>query len=71
MRGTTLARRCPDVSVLARLGLFPNTSSDATLLRPTLEAAAEAVTPEETTIREDMEHLGIEPLFVRGVSDAV
>ena len=58
--------------VLTRPGLFLNTSSDATLLRPTLEAGATAPeSPAEDLMREDAERLGIEPLFVRGVSDAV
>lgn len=58
--------------VLARPGLFLNTSSDATLLRATLEAAAEtAVTLDEATMRSDSMALGIEPLFVRGISDEV
>ena len=61
--------------VLARPGVFLNTSSDATLLRPTLEAiaavAGSPAAPDEATMRTDAEALGIEPLFVRGVSDAV
>lgn len=61
--------------VLARPGIFLNTSSDATLLRATLEAAAAA--PEapaadvEAGLPEDIARLGIEPLFVRGVSETV
>ena len=58
--------------VLSRPDTFLNTSSDATLLRPTLEAAAATVSsPSEDAMREDVHALGIEPLFVRGVSDAV
>ncbi|MDE0064748.1 MAG: aldo/keto reductase [Gammaproteobacteria bacterium] len=58
--------------VLSRPGLFLNTSSDATLLRPTLQAAAEAaVAPDERAMLSDSEALGIEPLFVRGTSDEV
>ena len=58
--------------VLSRPGLFLNTSSDATLLRPTLEAAAEvAESPDEEAMQGDCAALGIEPLFVRGVSDEV
>ena len=58
--------------VLSRPGLFLNTSSDATLLRPTLEAAA-AVSdaPDDSAMQQDVTGLGIEPLFVRGESDAV
>ena len=58
--------------VLSRPGVFLNTSSDTTLLRPTLEAAGTAPeSPPEAAMRADVEGLGIEPLFVRGVSDAV
>ena len=58
--------------VLSRPGVFLNTSSDTTLLRPTLEAAGTAPeSPPEAAMRTDVEGLGIEPLFVRGVSDAV
>ena len=58
--------------VLARPGVFLNTSSDTTLLRPTLEAAAELpADPSDAAMDDDVRRLGIEPLFVRGVSDAV
>ena len=58
--------------VLARPGLFLNTSSDLTLLRPTLEAAADhEARPPDAAMEEDVHRLGVEPLFVRGVSDAV
>ena len=58
--------------VLARPGVFLNTSSDTTLLRPTLEAAAELpADPGDAAMDDDVRRLGIEPLFVRGVSDAV
>ena len=58
--------------VLARPGVFLNTSSDTTLLRPTLEAAAELpADPADAAMDDDVRRLGIEPLFVRGVSDAV
>jgi aryl-alcohol dehydrogenase-like predicted oxidoreductase len=58
--------------VMARPGLFLNTSSDATLLRPTLEAAASAATAlEDDAMLSDASRLGIEPLFVRGVSDTI
>ena len=61
--------------VLSRPGAFLNTSSDTTLLRPTLEAAAAAPqspsAPSEAAMQADVSSLGIEPLFVRGVSDAV
>ena len=58
--------------VLARPGLFLNSSSDASLL-PTILAAAglplDPTTGEE--MARDVAALGIEPLFVRGVSDAI
>ena len=58
--------------VLSRPDTFLNTSSDFTLLRPTLEAAAAEVrAPSEAAMRDDVRAMGIEPLFVRGVSDAV
>ena len=60
--------------VLRQPGLFLNTSSDATLLRPTLEAAAATATDDDSlddAIARDQEALATEPLFVRGVSDDV
>lgn len=58
--------------VLSRPDVFLNTSSDFTLLRPTLEAAATEVrAPSDAAMRDDARAMGIEPLFVRGVSDAV
>jgi hypothetical protein len=59
--------------VLRRPGLFLNTSSDATLLRTTLEAAEEANASDfrgETLsgdIASDVSRHGIEPLFVPGL----
>ncbi|MCY4564899.1 MAG: aldo/keto reductase [Gammaproteobacteria bacterium] len=71
IRATDALRRAVHF-VLSRPGLFLNTSSDTTLLRATLEAAAEvAECPDEGAMRGDSESLGIEPLFVRGVSDEV
>lgn len=58
--------------VLARPALFLNTSSDATLLQPTLEAASsyrEAAS--DQSIHEDVARLEMEPLFIRGVTDAI
>jgi hypothetical protein len=53
--------------VLAREGLFLNSSSDATLLPGTLEAAdAGKLESEEAELRADMERYGVEPLFVPG-----
>ena len=58
--------------VLAREGLFLNTSSDVTLLRHTLTAASQgAEQPADGALEEDAARLGVEPLFVRGVSDQV
>jgi len=55
--------------VLARPGLFLNTSSDATLLGETLTAAAESeAAPDDQTLMRDIARMGIEPLFVRGIS---
>lgn len=58
--------------VLARPGLFLNSSSDATLLRATLEAASERVmAPSDEQMQADTETLGITPLFVRDVAEEV
>jgi len=60
---------------LDRPGVFLNTSSDATLLRPTLEAAAgfPDAAPADLAgqVARDAETLDAEPLFVRGVSDTI
>ncbi len=58
--------------VLSKPGLFLNTSSDATLL-PALLAAAEApaAPPSARELEADVARLGLTPLFVRGVSDAI
>ena len=58
--------------VLSRPGTFLNTSSDTTLLRATLEAAAApcSLAPDHE-IEDDIRRLGVEPLFIRGVSDGV
>lgn len=61
--------------VLARPGVFLNTSSDATLLRATLEAARDfdptTEEPLETEVADDARRLDAEPLFVRGVTDTI
>jgi aryl-alcohol dehydrogenase-like predicted oxidoreductase len=58
--------------VLSRPGLFLNTSSDATLLPIVLNAAGQpSHAPSEDALRADTQALGIEPLFVRGVSDNI
>jgi len=58
--------------VLGRPGLFLNTSSDATILAETLTIAAESASaPDDAELIRDVTTMGIEPLFVRGVSDTV
>lgn len=55
--------------VLGRDALFLNTSSDAALLRPTLEAASSPqaeVLPDEDDMAADVERQGIEPIFDGG-----
>ena len=57
---------------LSMEGLFLNSSSDATLLEVLLSAAAEPVLePSAEEMQNDLRELGMEPLFVRGVSDDV
>ncbi|MGD8416391.1 MAG: aldo/keto reductase [Pseudomonadales bacterium] len=58
--------------VLGRPGIFLNTTSDATLL-PAVFAAAEEQreVPDDEAMAADQAALGVEPLFVRGVSDDV
>ena len=58
--------------VLAQEGLFLNTSSDATLLRRVLDIASEVrAAPTSSELSQDAERLGIQPLFVRDVSDRI
>jgi aryl-alcohol dehydrogenase-like predicted oxidoreductase len=58
--------------VLSQPGLFLNSSSDATLLRTILDAAAEAKeAPPTTELEADVERFAMEPLFVRGMSDQI
>jgi len=58
--------------VLARPGLFLASSSDARLLPAVLAAASDAPeAPEAAALEADVARFGIEPLFVRGVSDAI
>jgi aryl-alcohol dehydrogenase-like predicted oxidoreductase len=58
--------------VLACPGLFLNSSSDATLLRVVLEAAAGRIAPPEPrALADDVARLEMAPLFVRGVSDVI
>jgi aryl-alcohol dehydrogenase-like predicted oxidoreductase len=58
---------------LRRPGVFLNTTSDATLLPLVLEAASDfdASAFDEDAVRDDGDRLGVEPLFVRGLSDEV
>jgi len=57
---------------LARPGFFLNSSSDATLLPQILAAAAEPVAaPSASALAADVSRFAMEPLFVRGVSDAI
>jgi len=58
--------------VLSRRGFFLNSSSDATLLPTILAAAAEPTTsPSAAALAGDVARFAMEPLFVRGVSDAI
>jgi hypothetical protein len=58
--------------VLCREGMFLNTTSDATLLPAIFDTAAGAmILPDDAAMAADQQALGIEPLFVRGVSDDV
>lgn len=58
--------------VLAEQRLFLNSSSDATLLRPILEAASEPIeAPTPEAMDRDVAEHGMAPLFVRGESDEV
>jgi aryl-alcohol dehydrogenase-like predicted oxidoreductase len=60
--------------VFAQSDFFLNTSSDATLLAVTLEAAArhgQPLAPEAEALQEDARRHRIEPLFVRGISDVI
>lgn len=61
--------------VLARPGIFLNSSSDATLLKSTLEAADDfdpaSLGEIEAEMRQDAEQLALQPLFERGVQDDV
>lgn len=58
--------------VLARPGLFLNTSSDASLLDPVLTAVGQPPgVVDEASLQADAEALGVEPLFVRDESDDV
>ncbi|MEO8603815.1 MAG: aldo/keto reductase [bacterium] len=58
--------------VLSRPGLFLNSSSDATVLPLILAAAAEPIAaPPSAALAADIAAYAMQPLFVRGVSDAI
>lgn len=58
--------------VLARPGLFLNTSSDATLLETTLDAAAEPLeAPPAAALERDVDTHAMRPLFIAGVAETV
>jgi aryl-alcohol dehydrogenase-like predicted oxidoreductase len=58
--------------VLGRPGLFLNSSSDATILRLILDAANDAAAvPAGADLEGDVSRFGVEPLFVRGISDGI
>jgi aryl-alcohol dehydrogenase-like predicted oxidoreductase len=58
--------------VLSRPGLFLNSSSDATILRDTLEAAGEvSAAPARAEMEADVARFAMEPLFIPGVSDRI
>lgn len=58
--------------VLQTPDLFLNTSSDATILPVILDAAGHPDrAPSDASLCEEATRLGIEPIFVRGVSDAI
>jgi aryl-alcohol dehydrogenase-like predicted oxidoreductase len=58
--------------VLARPGLFLNTTSDATVLPAILAAAAQpVVAPTDAELRADAERHAMEPLFTVGGSDVI
>ncbi len=58
--------------VLGEPDLFLNSSSDANLLVPILEAAVKAKEkPDGRELEADVEAFSMEPLFVRGVSDQI
>jgi aryl-alcohol dehydrogenase-like predicted oxidoreductase len=58
--------------VLARPGLFLNTTSDATLLPALLEAAAQPVeAPDRTSLDADVARFAMRPLFEPGASETI
>lgn len=58
--------------VLSREDVFLNSSSDGRLLEPTLTAASQSIElPETADMERDASTFGVEPLFVRDLSDAI
>ncbi len=58
--------------VMSRPGLFLNSSSDATVLRDILDAAAQtAIPPDRAELEADVARYAMEPLFIPGVSDTI
>jgi len=58
--------------VLSRDDVFLNSSSDARILQPTLLAAKEMIeSPSDRDMQQDSDSFAIEPLFERGLSDAI
>ena len=58
--------------VLSRDDVFLNSSSDARLLEPTLLAAKQMIeSPTDRDMEQDADSFQIEPLFERGLSDAI
>ena len=58
--------------VLSHDGVFLNSSSDARLLEATLRAASQAIVrPTDDAMQADQAAHGVEPLFVRDLSDAI
>jgi len=58
--------------VLSRDDVFLNSSSDARILEPTLFAAKEMIEgPTDQDMQRDSDSFAIEPLFERGLSDAI
>ncbi|MDA1076431.1 MAG: aldo/keto reductase [Proteobacteria bacterium] len=71
LRDQAAIKRAVDFT-LSRDHLFLNTSSDATILPLILKAADAPIDqPDDQAMKDDVETYGIEPLFVRGVSDQI
>ena len=65
-------RHVPDPPPSPRPGVFLNSPSDATVLPLVLDAARQpVVAPSDDEMARDAATFGVEPLFVRGVSDSI